>query len=70
MNNLQAGSYVAEITDANGCLSSLVVDITQPDTFTVDIHILQEETCTGANGEALADVTNGIGQITYLWTPT
>lgn len=70
MNNLAAGSYVAEITDANGCLSSLVVDIIQPDTFTVDIFILQEETCTGANGQALADVTNGIGLITYLWTPT
>lgn len=70
MNNLPAGSYIAEITDANGCLSTLAVDITQPDTFTVDIFILQEETCTGDNGQALADVTNGIGQITYLWAPS
>ena len=69
MDNLAAGSYVAEITDNNGCLSTLVVDITQPDSLSVDAVVINEETCTGANGQILADVEGGIGQMTYLWNP-
>jgi gliding motility-associated-like protein len=70
MDNLAAGSYVAEITDANGCLSTLVVDILQPDTFYVDLYIINQETCSNGNGVAFADVTNGVGNISYLWNPS
>jgi gliding motility-associated-like protein len=69
MNNLAAGTYIAEVTDANGCLDIINVTIEEPDTFFVDIVVINEETCTDANGQAFADVTNGIGAIQYQWTP-
>lgn len=70
MNNLSAGNYIAEITDANGCLEVMNVQITEPDSFYVDVVIINNETCTGANGQAFADVTYGVGQISFSWTPT
>ena len=69
MDNLDAGTYIAEVTDANGCLDIVNVTITQPDSFWVDIVIINDETCTNGNGQAFADVTNGVGVITFLWTP-
>ena len=70
MYNLDAGTYIAEITDANGCLDIVNVTINQPDTFTVDAVVINQETCTGANGSIFADVTNGVGVISYMWSPT
>lgn len=69
MDNLTAGNYVAEIHDQNNCQENVVVNITEPDTFTVDIVIIDEETCTAGNGSAFADVNGGIGNISFLWTP-
>lgn len=70
MNNLSAGTYIAEVTDANGCLDIINVTIIEPDTFTVDVVVINDETCTGGNADVFADVTNGIGVISYLWTPS
>ena len=69
MDNLPGGTYIAEVTDANNCLAIVNAVITEPDTFFVDVVIINEETCTGSNGQAFADITGGIGNITYLWTP-
>ena len=69
MNNLAAGSYVAEVTDVNGCLATLVVDIAEPDSLIVDAVVINEETCTGSNGQILADVEGGIGVMTFMWNP-
>lgn len=69
MNNLSAGNYIVEIYDANGCLETMSVSIDQPDSFYVDVVVINDETCSDANGQAFADVTNGIGVITYQWIP-
>ncbi|UKN00638.1 gliding motility-associated C-terminal domain-containing protein [Paracrocinitomix mangrovi] len=69
MDNLAPGNYIAEVTDANGCLSIVNTQITEPDSFFVDIVIINQETCTGSNGAAFADVTNGIGNINFIWAP-
>lgn len=69
MNNLAAGVYIAEVTDANNCLAIVNANITQPDSFYVNIAVINSETCSNSNGVAFADVTNGIGIINFLWTP-
>jgi gliding motility-associated-like protein len=69
MNNLSAGNYIAEVTDANNCLSIVNATIVEPDTFFVNVNIMKDESCSASNGEAFADVTNGVGVITFLWTP-
>ncbi|MEX1002465.1 MAG: PKD domain-containing protein [Crocinitomicaceae bacterium] len=70
MNNLPAGTHIAEVADGNGCMEVVIADIQEPDSLTVDIIIVGDETCTAANGSAFADVNGGIGQMTYLWNPT
>lgn len=69
MDNLSAGNYVAEITDANNCTGSVVATISEPGPFTADLVVIADETCTLGNGVALASTTGGIGALTYSWTP-
>ena len=69
MDNLAAGNYVAEITDANGCLATVVATISEPAPFTAAINILNNESCSNGNGSAFATTNGGIGALTYSWTP-
>lgn len=66
---LVAGSYIVEVTDANGCQAFLVVEITEPEPLLVDLIILAEETCSDGNGSAYANVSGGVGLLTYVWDP-
>jgi len=69
-SNQQTGAYVAEIYDNNGCMTSLVVDFTNPDSLEVEAVVISHETCTDANGQIFADADGGTGVIDYFWTPT
>lgn len=69
ISNLSAGDYTCTITDANGCINSVDVTITQPAAeLTVvktqtDINCFSEH--TGAAGVA---VSGGVAPYAYLWT--
>ncbi|MBK8927800.1 MAG: gliding motility-associated C-terminal domain-containing protein [Crocinitomicaceae bacterium] len=69
MDSLSAGNYIVEVTDANNCVTSMVVTISEPGPFTVNLSVMQDETCTAGNGIAFASVSGGIGVINYSWTP-
>jgi large repetitive protein len=69
MNNLGAGNYIAEVTDANACLASVVATISEPAPFIVDVTALAQETCSNNNGSAFAAVNGGIGVLNFVWTP-
>jgi gliding motility-associated-like protein len=69
MDNLSAGNYVAEITDANNCTGSVVATISEPAPFIGNLVVVSNETCTNGNGVAFAATTGGIGVLTYNWTP-
>lgn len=70
MDGLTAGGYVAEIYDANGCMTSLVIDMINPDSLSVEAVVISHETCSDANGQLFADANGGTGIIEYFWTPT
>jgi gliding motility-associated-like protein len=69
MDGLVAGTYIVEVTDANGCQAILVVEITEPDPIFVDAVVITEETCSDQNGSVFADVTGGVGTLTFEWDP-
>ncbi len=70
-NNLTAGTYTANVTDANGCLGTASVTITQPLAVTVTISSVNEDKCNGDNtGSATANPAGGTGAYTYAWTPS
>lgn len=69
MDNLSAGNYVAEITDANNCTGTVVATISEPAPFVGNLVVVANETCSNGNGVAFAATSGGIGVLTYTWTP-
>ena len=68
INNLTEGTYSVIVTDSNGCVDSLVVNITQPDSIilsSVNTNIL----CHGdSTGSIDLSVTGGVSPYTYQWS--
>jgi hypothetical protein len=68
LTNIPAGNYTTYVTDANGCMDSLVITLTQPDSISTDF-IVKNIICWGdSTGAIIADeVYNTVGTKSYLW---
>lgn len=71
LSNVMAGSYTLTVTDANGCIksSSIVLTNTSP---AINISIASQTNVScygGANGSATVGVTGGSTPYTYSWSP-
>ena len=65
---LAAGTYTAEVTDANGCIQSQDYDITEPTPIDTAVDVT-EITCFGLGSGAIdLTVTGGQGPYTVTWT--
>ncbi|WP_430929025.1 PKD domain-containing protein, partial [Polaribacter marinivivus] len=65
-SNLEAGTYVATITDANNCVEQVSIEINQP-LFFIDPD-LTPISCNGANdGSIRLNLTGGIAPIRVTW---
>lgn len=66
--NLAAGVYTVSLVDANGCLATEEVEVSEPDPITTTINA-QGESALGANdGTAIAYPEGGTPEYTYLWS--
>ncbi|TND06976.1 MAG: fibronectin type III domain-containing protein [Bacteroidetes bacterium] len=66
-NNLPAGSYTCTITDANGCVTTTSVTITEPPQLTVSSAGL-DATCNGlCNGQVTSIPAGGVQPYSFLW---
>lgn len=66
---LSAGNYTCTITDANGCIATVTVAITQPPAITAT-QSQTNITCNGGcNGTATVVASGGNGTYTYSWAP-
>ncbi len=64
-NNLAAGSYVATVTDANGCVATTPVTIVQPTQLSYTTTITNA-TCNGlCNGQILINASGGTAPYDY-----
>jgi len=59
--------YTMGIRDANGCLATTTVQVTQPPVLALSLST-QNANCTAANGIASSTVTGGTPVYTYAWT--
>ncbi|MDQ3109322.1 MAG: choice-of-anchor L domain-containing protein [Bacteroidota bacterium] len=68
--NLSAGNYMVNITDANGCTVTVIVNITQPaGALSASISAQTNVICFGDNtGSATIAVSGGTGPYTYSWS--
>lgn len=77
-NDLNAGTYFAQVEDDNGCLDTMTINLLDPPVLTVDsITLLKPVSCFGAgDGALLAHVSGGyladpvFGDYQYLWSPS
>lgn len=66
--SLVAGTYTCDITDANGCITTVTVNITEPPQLTATAAST-DVTCFGAsNGTGTATVSGGAPPYTYAWS--
>ncbi|MBL0102858.1 MAG: gliding motility-associated C-terminal domain-containing protein [Bacteroidetes bacterium] len=67
--NLSAGNYSISVTDANNCVSTSNVNITQPTAVGVTISTVSASCFGSSNGSASATPSGGTSPYTYSWTP-
>lgn len=71
VSNLTAGTYVATVTDNNGCTTSVNSLITQPATPVSVSVSLTAPLCFGQTAAVVtANGTGGTGAISYIWNST
>ncbi len=65
---LCAGTHVAQVTDATGCLTTAIVVIDQPADLVAIASVLTDPNCNGScDGVATVSVAGGTGPYTYQW---
>jgi len=70
-NGLCPGAYIVQVTDASGCVSSGIVNISQPSQLGVSFPFTTSEMCAGAcDGSIMALASGGTLPYTYSWTPS
>ncbi len=68
-SNLAAGSYTCTATDANGCIETITVTLTNTPGPTLQVANFTDITCFGANnGTATVNVSSGQAPYTYAWS--
>ena len=66
---LTAGTYAVDVTDANGCVTTETITVSEPAVLTGNIQITQPVSCFGlTDAAAVAAATGGTPGYTYTWS--
>ncbi|MEW6774236.1 MAG: gliding motility-associated C-terminal domain-containing protein [Bacteroidota bacterium] len=69
--NLSAGIYTVQVQDANSCIFSKTVNITQPPALNITSVNTKSAQCYGqSSGSATVNVTGGTPPYSYNWQPS
>ncbi len=70
ISNLPSGNYSVTVTDANGCVDTLAISISQPaGALSTGITVLQQVSCyNGNNGALNLTVTQGTPPYNFNWS--
>ncbi|MCB9203587.1 MAG: gliding motility-associated C-terminal domain-containing protein [Flavobacteriales bacterium] len=68
---LCAGIYNVTVTDANGCESTVQIEVEDPDPISLSLQLVEDATCPGAcDGSATVLASGGTLPFTYSWSPS
>lgn len=67
LSNLSGGIYTFTVTDDNNCSSAIIVNITQPPPFVINMNPVTAH-CGQADGSIAAVVAGGTPALTYAWS--
>jgi gliding motility-associated-like protein len=68
--NVAAGTYTCNVLDANGCLTSQQVTISQPAPLVITNSLVTNITCNGlSNGQISTTIQGGSPGYIYTWVP-
>ncbi len=70
ISNLATGTYTATITDANGCIKTSSVTLTQPTAITLTNTKINVSCFGGANGSINLTSSGGTPGYIYSWAPS
>ncbi len=65
--NMEAGTYTLEVTDANNCSASTMVTLDQATEISNSFTLENVNCFGGSDGSALAEPSGGTGPYTYEW---
>lgn len=63
--NLSAGSYTVYVKDANGCIGTTSITLTQPSAFTISSSLVHVSCHNGNNGSVTILAAGGAGTLAY-----
>lgn len=70
-SNLPAGNYILTVKDANNCVLTKTITLTQPNNFTTSIASQQNVSCyNDANASVTLSTNGGTSPYTYTWNTT
>jgi len=64
---LSAGAYAVNVTDANGCITNININITEPTAINLALSSTQEF-CGNTNGSSTVLANGGTGGYSYSWS--
>jgi len=68
LNNLSAGNYSIEVSDANGCKQTLYSSISQPSPLNV-LVAGNSSLCAGSSASLTSNVSGGTAPYNFQWSP-
>ena len=69
VNHLVKGDYHVKLWDANGCMTTQVFTVSQPDTVALTVKDIKIPDCYGyTNGYILTEARGGVGGYQYNWS--
>jgi len=69
ITGLAAGTYEVTVSDENGCIAILSIELGEPDPLTVTFSSIEHVECFGdETGAATANPTGGTAPYSYLWS--
>lgn len=69
-SNITGGNYTCTITDANGCTTSVTVNVATTGGPTTSVQSFADVTCFGGNDGSGTISATGSGPFTYSWAPS